>query len=251
MTIGIEICLDSVDSAENAQQGGATRVELCDNLMEGGTTPSQGMLAETCDRLDIDVMAMIRPRGGDFLYTEAEFAVMQRNVKMMHQHKVLGVVFGMLLPDGRIDRERTRRLIELARPFQVTFHRAFDMARDPYEALDDLLELGVDRILTSGQELTAMKGLGVIGELQRRAGDAAIIMPAVQVSAENAPHIIRTTGVREIHIGSNAAHRVASGMTWKNPRSSMGDDVDLSEYEVTYISAEKVAAIANAVSSFS
>ena len=247
MSIGIEICLNGIDSALAAQAGGARRVELCDNLMEGGTTPSQGMVAVVADQLDIGVMAMIRPRGGDFLYTDMEFAVMEQNVKMMHQHGIMGIVFGMLLPDGQIDKARMRRLIDLARPMQVTCHRAFDMSRDPFESLDLLLELGVDRLLTSGQELNAMRGLGLIAELQKRAGNDMTIMPAVEVTVENARHIVQTANLREIHIGSNVERQVPTGMRYQNPRVSMGDDFELPEYAMPYTSAELVREIVDAV----
>lgn len=247
MSIVVEICLSGIDSAMAAQAGGAQRVELCENLMEGGTTPSQGMLALVSEKLDIGIMAMVRPRGGDFLYTDLEFAVMEQDVKLMHQHGVQGVVFGMLLANGRIDKERTRRLLELARPMEVTFHRAFDMARDPYEALDDLLELGVDRLLTSGQELTAMRGLGLIRELQARAGNALTLMPAVEVTAENARHIVETTNVREIHIGSNVERPLPSRMAYQNPRVSMGDDTELPEYAMPYTAADLVQEVVSAV----
>ena len=247
MTIKLEICLNGIDSAVAAQAGGAHRVELCDNLMEGGTTPSQGMIDLVQETLDIDVMVMIRPRGGDFLYTDLEFEVMRRNVKMMHQHGVIGVVFGMLQPDGTIDRARTAELIDLARPMQVTFHRAFDMTRDPYEALDALLALGVDRILTSGQALTALDGLDVITELQKRAADKLIIMPAVEVTAVNARHIVTTANLREIHIGSNVETQRASGMTFQNKVASMGDDIALPEYSMPYTSAALVREIVEAV----
>ena len=173
---------------------------------------------------------------------------MERNVKMMHQHGIMGVVFGMLHSDGRIDKERTRRLIELARPMQVTFHRAFDMANDPYRALDDLLELGVDRLLTSGQELNAMRGLGLITELQKRAGDDMIIMPAVEVTVENARHIVEAAKVREIHVGSNVERQIQTGMKYQNPRVSMGDDFELPEFAMPYTSAELVREIADAIS---
>ncbi|MGB1249416.1 MAG: copper homeostasis protein CutC [Candidatus Promineifilaceae bacterium] len=245
--IEVEICLNGIDSAIAAQAGGATRVELCDNLMEGGTTPSQGMVAVVADQLDIGVMAMIRPRGGDFLYTDMEFAVMAQNVKMMHQHGIQGVVFGMLLPDGQIDKKRMQRLIELARPMEVTCHRAFDMSRDPFEALDTLLELGVDRLLTSGQELNALRGLDLLTKLQQRAGDDLIIMPAVEVTVENARQIVETAKVREIHIGSNVERQRQTGMCYQNPRVSMGDDFELPEYSMPYTSAELVQEIVEQV----
>lgn len=247
MTIKLEICLNGIDSAVAAQEGGAHRVELCDNLIEGGTTPSQGMIEVVREKLDIDIMAMIRPRGGDFLYTELEFEVMRRDVKRMHQHGVTGVVFGMLNPNGTIDQARTAELIALARPMQVTIHRAFDMTRDPYEALDHLLEAGVERILTSGQALTAMQGLNLIAELQKRAGDALIIMPAVEVTARNARHIVQTANLREIHIGSNVETQISSGMTFQNEAVSMGDDTELPEYTMPYTSAPLVREIVEAV----
>ena len=247
MSIKIEICLNGIDSAVAAQQGGADRVELCDNLIEGGTTPSQGMVAAVRDNINIDIMAMIRPRGGDFLYTDLEFEVMRRNVKMMHQHGIMGVVFGMLNPDSTIDKERTRELLELARPMQVTFHRAFDMTRDPLAALDTLLDLGIDRVLTSGQELTAWHGLPLITELQKRAGDDMVIMPAVQVTVDNAREIVQNASLREIHVGSNVERLRPSQMTFKNEKASMGDDVELPEYAMPYTDAALVNEIVTAV----
>ena len=247
MSIKIEICLNGVDSAIAAEKGGADRVELCDNLMEGGTTPSQGMIDAVRAATNIGIMAMVRPRGGDFLYSDWEFDVMCRDTKLMHQHEISGVVFGLLNPNGTIDKERTAKLIELARPFPVTFHRAFDMTRDPFEALDTLLELGVDRLLTSGQELTAWQGLPLISELQKRAGEAMIIMPAVQVTAANAREIVQTAGLHEIHIGSNVERQIPSGMVYQNPRVAMGDDTELPEYAMPYTAADLVNEIVQAV----
>lgn len=247
MTIQIEICLNGIDSALAAQQGGATRAELCDNLIEGGTTPSQGMIEFVAESLSIDTMVMVRPRGGDFLYTDHEFEVMRRDTKRMHQHKVMGVVFGMLNSDGTVDQKRTAELIDLARPLQVTFHRAFDMTRDPLEALDTLMELGVERILTSGQALTAMQGLETIAKLQKRAANDLIIMPAVGVSANNARHIIDTANVREIHIGSDVETNVVSGMSFQNPHVAMGDDTELPEYTMPYTTSTLVNAVVKTV----
>ena len=209
--------------------------------MEGGTTPSQAMIEVCSERLDIDIMAMVRPRGGDFLYSEAEFEVMKRNTAMMRQHDIMGVVFGMLNADGTIDRNRMRELIDLARPLKVTCHRAFDMCRDPFEAIDILLELGVDRLLTSGQELTASKGMGLIAKLQQHVGDEMILMPAVEVTVENVAEIIATTKVREVHVGSNVESPIPSGMRYQNPRVSMGDDTSLDEFAMATTDAKKVA----------
>ena len=241
MNVKMEICINGIESAVAAQAGGANRVELCDNLIEGGTTPSQGTIALDSAILDIDVMVMVRPRGGDFLYSDLEFDSMRRDVKMMHQHGVMGVVFGMLTPDGQIDKARTAELIELARPMQVTFHRAFDMAEDPYKALDELMSLGVDRILTSGQALTASAGLPVIAELQRRAGADLIIMPAVDITPANVLHIVQQANLREIHVGSTVSTQVTSKMAYQNNRVSMGDDTELPEYAMPYTSAALVS----------
>src|SRR4029079_16681694 len=142
----IEVCVDTVESAMAAERGGADRVELCDNLLEGGTTPSAGAIAIARQQLGIKLQVIIRPRGGDFCFSEIEFAVMQHDIALAKQLGADGVVIGMLTADGEIDTEHTRALIELALPLSVTFHRAFDMARDPYRALENLIGLGVDRI---------------------------------------------------------------------------------------------------------
>src|SRR5438445_9519302 len=147
----IAVCVDSVESAMAAEAGGAERVELCDNLMEGGTTPSAGAVAAARKKLEIKFHVIIRPRGGDFCYSDVEFEVMKRDVEFAKQLGADGIVIGILLPDGAIDVTRTRELIDIARPMSVTFHRAFDMTRDAFAALETLIDLGIDRILTSGQ----------------------------------------------------------------------------------------------------
>ena len=142
-TITLEICVDSVEGALAAEAGGAQRVELCDNLLEGGTTPSAGMIALTRQQIHIGLQVIIRPRGGDFCYSDLEFAVMQYDVNQAKQLGADGVVIGLLNPDGTVDKARTAALIDLARPLNVTFHRAFDMAVDPHQALEELIDLGV------------------------------------------------------------------------------------------------------------
>ncbi|MEO1087359.1 MAG: copper homeostasis protein CutC, partial [Acidobacteriota bacterium] len=173
----VEVCLDSADSAVAAAEGGARRVELCDNLIEGGTTPSAGMIAATRRRVTIGLQVMIRPRGGDFLYSDAEVEAMLYDVGVAKDLGADGVVFGVLCADGTVDRDATARLIDAARPMSVTFHRAFDMTRDPFEALDALIELGVDRLLTSGQEATVADGVELLTALVERAGDRLVVMP--------------------------------------------------------------------------
>ncbi|MCC7306747.1 MAG: copper homeostasis protein CutC, partial [Acidobacteria bacterium] len=161
----LEVCVDSVESAFAAEKGGADRVELCDNLVEGGTTPSAGSIEAARERLSIKLHVIVRPRGGDFLYSDIELDVMKRDILTAKDLGADGVVIGVLNADGTIDREHTRELVEIARPMSVTFHRAFDMTREPFEAMETLIDLGIDRILTSGQEPGAEKGVELIREL--------------------------------------------------------------------------------------
>ncbi len=178
-----EICIDSVDGAVAAQQGGAQRVELCDNLVEGGTTPSIGTIRLARANIAIGLNVIIRPRGGDFCYTPLEFEVMRQDILAAREAGADGVVIGLLQPDGRVDAARTRALVELARPLSVTFHRAIDLCRDPLEALEDLAAIGVDRILTSGCRPTALEGAEVIAGLVRRSNGRVVIMAGGGVTA--------------------------------------------------------------------
>ena len=209
----IEIVVFNIESAINAQTGGADRIELCDNPAEGGTTPSIGVIEQVKKNLSIDVFVMIRPRGGDFCYSDHEFASMQRDIEACKQLKVEGVVFGILSDDGRIDRERNKKLIELARPMKVTCHRAFDMTPDPIEALEDCIAIGFDRILTSGQQPQAIKGLELIAQLNHEAKGRIIIMPGSGVNEETVGEIVEKTGVKEIHF---SARRFVPGKTSGN-----------------------------------
>lgn len=236
----LEICVDSVESALVAQAGGADRVELCSALFEGGLTPSAGLLEVTRDRLKIGVAAMIRPRGGDFCYDDNEFAVMECDVVLAKELGADMVVLGLLRPDGTIDVERTGKLMELARPLPVTFHRAFDMARDPYEALEVLIELGVDRVLTSGQERSVIEGLEVVTELVRRAGERIVVMPGGGVTERNLARILEVTGAREIH--GSASGTKESRMTYRNTRIVMGAQLAPPEYAQKVASESRVRA---------
>lgn len=229
----LEICVDSVESAVNAQAGGADRVELCSALFEGGLTPSAGLMEMTRKRLKIAIAAMIRPRGGDFCYDDDEFAVMRCDLVMMKELGADVAVVGMLRPDGTIDAERTAKLIELARPMPVTFHRAFDMARDPFEALDVLIGLGVDRVLTSGQERSVVEGLELVTELVKRAGDKIIVVPGGGVTERNLGRILKETGAKEIH--GSASGTKDSRMAFRNTRIVMGGQLAPPEY------AQKIA----------
>jgi copper homeostasis protein len=236
----LEICIDSVESALAAQSGGADRVELCSALFEGGLTPSAGLLEIVRDRLKIGVAAMIRPRGGDFCYTDEEFAVMECDLVMAKELGADVIVLGLLNPDGTVDVERTGKLVQLARPLPVTFHRAFDMARDPFEALEAIVDLGIERVLTSGQERSAVEGLELITELVGKAAGRIIVMPGGGVTERNLQRILRHTGAREIH-GSASGSR-ESRMTYRNTRIVMGGQLAPPEYSSKVASLDRVRA---------
>ena len=245
--ITFEVCVDSVESVVAAEQGGADRVELCSDLMEGGLTPSYGTLKVARARVAIGIMAMIRPRGGDFCYSEAELAAMSADLVMAREAGANGIVLGLLNPDGTVDRERTARLIDLARPLPVTFHRAFDMTRDPLEALEALIGLGIDRVLTSGQEPSVIEGLDPIAALVSQAAGRIVVMPGGGITARNVARVVSGTGVREVHF---AALSPEDGrMRFRNPRVFMGGTLRPPEYSLETTRAADVAALISAVGS--
>ena len=178
-----EVCVESVEAAVAAEQGGAHRVELCADLLEGGITPSAGTIALARARLGIRLHVLIRPRGGDFCYSDTELDIMRHDIATARALGADGVVLGVLLPDGTVDAARTAELMAAARPLSVTFHRAFDVTRDPYEALEALIALGVDRVLTSGQESSALEGLDTLAALVQQAGDRIAVMPGGGIRA--------------------------------------------------------------------
>ncbi|NJN96045.1 MAG: copper homeostasis protein CutC [Anaerolineales bacterium] len=249
MSIVLEICIDSVESAIAAQEGGANRVELCDNLLEGGTTPSAGTIALARKHIGIDLNVIIRPRGGDFFYSDIEFEVMKYDIEQAKALGANGVVIGLLNRDGTVDVERTAALVKLARPLSVTFHRAFDMSRDPREALETLISLGLDRVLTTGQESSALEGLDLITELVQQAADRIIIMPGLSsgVSERTVRKIVGQSGVKEVHTGAGVV--VESQMTYRNPRSFMGGELRPPEFALTSTSARRVSEFVKAVRS--
>lgn len=195
----LEVCCGSITSAINAQEGGAFRIELCDNLNEGGTTPSAGTIIMAKKMLCIPVFVLIRPRTGDFIYSDEEVEVMKNDILFCKEHGVEGVVLGILKADGSVDLERMKELVALARPLQVTFHRAFDMTSEPFKALEDIISLGIERILTSGLAENAIKGASLIQQLNHRAGNRIIIMPGGGVTEHNVNELIAKTGVKEVH----------------------------------------------------
>lgn len=218
--ISVEVCVDSVDTAMAAQAAGADRVELCANLLEGGTTPSAGVIALARRKIEIKLHVMIRPRGGDFCYEADEVRVMENDITMAKQLGADGVVFGILDPDGSIDATRMRGLLELARPLKITCHRAIDMSRDLRKSLDALINLGVDYVLTSGGKQTALEGSASIKGLVRAAGDRISIMAGGGVNERNVRDVISKTGIKQIHVGMS--DRTPGPMKYRNERISMG-----------------------------
>jgi copper homeostasis protein len=216
----VEICVDSVDGAVAAQEGGADRVELCDNLFEGGTTPSAGCIKVARQKLRIGLQVMIRPRGGDFHYSAGEVEVMKEDIRIAKELSADGVVFGCLTPEGDIDQPLTSELLELARPLNVTFHRAFDVCRDPQRALEELIFLGVDRVLTSGQEATCLESLELLAALHQQATGRIIVMPGGGITPRNVNKIVAACGVAEVHL--SARKTVESQMQHRNGRVFMG-----------------------------
>ena len=224
-----EICVDSVAGVRAAKDAGAHRVELCADLMEGGVTPSLGMIRQARKVAGIDVNVIIRPRGGDFLFNDDEFASMRADIETAKSEGANGVVIGLLTAAGEIDRDRTRELVALARPLSVTFHRAFDVAADPFAALEALIDLGVDRLLTSGQEPSVLEGLPLVVELVKRAGDRIVIMPGGGITARNVERIVVAARPREMHFA--ALDAMASGMRFRRPHVFMGGELRPPEYD--------------------
>lgn len=215
MSFLLEIAAFSAESAIIAQQAGADRIELCDNPEEGGTTPSYGTLCYAREQLSIPLFPIIRPRGGDFLYSDASFEIMIKDVNRCKEIGCDGIVIGLLDKDGLIDIERCAALIELAYPMEVTFHRAFDRVRDPFQAMEQLIELGVQRILSSGQYPTAPEGAETLHALVQQANQRIIIMPGSGVRDNNLEQLIKDTGALEYHTAARIA--IDSAMEFTHP----------------------------------
>lgn len=240
----IEACINGHISGLEAQRGGASRVELCAALPEGGTTPSYGEIVTTVKELEIPVNVIIRPRAGDFCYTAGETDVMTEDIRICRRAGANGVVIGALTPSGEVDTETCRRLIEAAEGMDITFHRAFDMTSDPFRAAEQIISLGCRTILTSGQKNTALEGAELIAELVKRYGDRIVIMPGCGVNAGNIAEIERITGAMEFHMSGKTD--IPSAMEYRNPDVSMGGEVHIDEYMVTRTSCRKIQEACNA-----
>ena len=240
----LEVCIDSVESAIAAERGGARRVELCSDLLEGGITPGAGLIVSVRRRIAIDMFVMIRPRGGDFCYTGLEFEVMQEEIKQARQLGANGVVLGVLDEKGCVDIARTRQLVDLASPMPVTFHRAIDMTSDLFAALESVIAAGANRILTSGGAPDAMRGAAEIGKMVKAAKGRIKIMPGGGVSVDTIVEIAEATGAGEFH--SSARTSLQSPVQFRKQGIAMGDIPDC-EYKRFIVREESVRALVGAL----
>lgn len=248
MSYKLEICANSVASCIEAQKGGAYRVELCAGIPEGGTTPSYGEMVMARELLDIKLYVIIRPRGGDFLYSEIEHKAMLKDIEAAKGIGVDGVVIGCLTAEGDVDMDRNRELIEAAGDMGVTFHRAFDKCRNPKEALEQIIELGCERILTSGHKPKAEEGVTLLKEIIEQAGDRIIIMPGSGVNEDNISYIASETGAKEFHISARTP--VKSKMIYRKDDLSMGAaNITIDEFEQNITNADRVRLTLNQVNS--
>ena len=245
MTILVEACVDAIDSALEAARGGAGRLELCGELLQGGVTPSAGLIGAVWERVEIPVFVLIRPRTGDFLYSADERDVMLRDIALAKSLDAEGVVVGALTRDGDIDIGTVHELVEAAGAMEVTFHRAFDFVRDQEVALEALIELGVDRVLTSGGAANALDGAPQLRRLVDQAGTRIKVLAGGSITSENVAEIVRVSGVHEVHV--RAAARVESDMSHRPPRVSLARAAPPSDYERVVTRADQVERIVSVV----
>jgi len=237
----IEIATSDFATTKTAVEGGADRIELCANLAEGGTTPSYGHIRQCREAFDTLIYAIIRPRGGDFLFTEEEFSMMLQDVKLCKEVGCDGVVIGLLNADGTIDLKRTSKLVDAVYPLGVTFHRAFDRCSNPFEAMEQLIQTGCERILTSGQKPSAPDAVELIEQLYREADDRIIIMPGSGVRKENIKMLAEKTGCTEFH--SSLRSKRKSSMEFIHPAFAGSEE----SYMNNYIDPEEVKALRKAL----
>ncbi len=237
----IEICLESIESVLAAEAGGADRVEFCADLFEGGTTPSLGAFKVARKLAKIAMNVMIRPRGGDFCYSDVEFEAMKEDVKLFKEAGADGIVFGILTPEGEIDIERSREIIELARPCSVTFHRAFDMTPNASLSLETLISLGVNRLLTSGLEATVIEGMETLRDLVKQAGERIIVMPGCGITERNFKQLHKIVGAKEYHVFVQGTYE--SKMTYRPDHIYMGGMLRQAEFSLTHTDPNRVKTI--------
>jgi copper homeostasis protein len=233
----VEICANSYASACNAEKAGAHRIELCSELAVGGITPSYGLIKEVIDYLSIPVFVLIRPRSGDFTYSEAEFNIMKKDIVLCKEIGCKGIVSGILNMDNSLDIARTRVLVELAKPLPLVFHRAFDWVPDSFKALNDLIEIGVHRVLTSGKKVTAEEGLENLINLKNHAKGKINILPGGSISLKNALKF-KQAGFNEIHCSMSEFQSTIS-----SPKISMNSEKHFDETKLAISSTDKIKSL--------
>jgi copper homeostasis protein len=247
VTVLVEACVDAIDSALEAEAGGAGRIELCGELLQGGVTPSAGLIGAVWERVNIPMFVLIRPRPGDFVYTADELDVMLRDIDNARAMDVDGVVFGALTMNGELDIGTLAQLIEAAGSMEITFHRAFDYVRDQTVALEALIELGVDRVLTSGGAPTALEGAAQLASLVNQAKGQIEILAGGSINSSNVHEIVRISGVREVHV--RAATTVNSEMVYRREGLTLQKTPLASQYERSATRAAEMQAIVQAATS--
>ncbi|NQZ91665.1 MAG: copper homeostasis protein CutC [Moritella sp.] len=243
MTITIEVCVDNIESLLTAQQSGADRIELCSALALGGLTPNAGFVQKSIDLATIPLYTIIRPRAGDFVYSEQEIDIMVSDIKFMKLLGIEGVVIGALTPDGDIDEAALKRLMSASRDIDVTFHRAFDLCNDPKQALEILISAGCERVLTSGQQAKAEQGCELIKQLVVQADGRISIMPGAGVNPENAEKIIELTQVKELHLSGKTTRKSAMK---PNSAVQMGTEAEADNL-ISITCAKTISALVNVV----
>jgi len=241
LSLVVEICTDSVESATIAEAAGAGRIELCSALTEGGVTPSAGLIEAVRRETNIRLHVLIRPRSGDFLYNDTEFSVMRRDIDTAGECGADGIVTGILRSDGSIDIERTALLAEYASPMALTFHRAFDLCRDPKKGLEDIIAAGATRILTSGQAKNAIEGASLIRSMISDAAGRIIIMPGGGIDEYNIAMLANSTGAAEYHLSGRKQRE--SMMTFRRKGVYMGDPRLQSEYTLKSADSERISSV--------
>jgi len=240
----IEVCIDNLESLRYAQQGGASRIELCSSLALGGLTPSVGFMKQAAKHAHVPVYAMIRPRQGDFLFSDDEIELMLEDIHAAQQAGLQGVVVGVLTPQSQINRDTLATLVKEAKGLGVTFHRAIDQCLEPFEALDTIMSAGCERVLTSGLEANALAGAETIGRMVRHCGNHLSIMAGAGVTADNAVEIIAKSGIKEIHLSGKSTR--PSHMINVARQAHMGS-ADIDDFQIPVTSAEKIAAVVRAI----
>jgi copper homeostasis protein len=243
-SIKVEVCSFSLESCQNAEIAGANRIELCAGLYEGGTTPSAGLISLVKKEVNIDLFVMIRPRGGDFLYSIQEKKVMKADIEMAKKLGADGIVLGILKKNGEVDLAATKEMVETAWPLKITFHRAIDVSVDPFEALEAIIESGCVRILTSGQQNKAIDGLNMIEALVKKAQNRIEIMAGSGINAVNAQSFLEK-GVNALHLTGKAVR--ASEMAFRKSKVSMSELEGISEFDLTFSDVEKIKKIVEIV----